>query len=332
MPPCSRNESASSIPSGLIQPALVLANREVCREHLRLVLRVEAFPESRPGQFVHLGPVRQAAQDYQTLERSPRVREQLATWQERCSTPLLRRAFSIAALNRARDHVRLEIVYRVVGKATGWLASLSPGDALSVLGPLGSHFPIVQDKSRAWMVAGGVGVPPMLWLSESLKAEGKRAVAFCGARSKDLLPLTIDPQALSSSQAGEAVMTCAEFARNGVPVVLSTDDGSMGFAGYVGDALASYHQANPVDPGDVVVYACGPERMLESVADYCTQQGMECYVCLERTMACGMGACQSCVVPLRDGDAPEGWRYHLCCVDGPVFEAGRINWKLNDRA
>jgi dihydroorotate dehydrogenase electron transfer subunit len=190
----------------------------------------------------------------------------------------------------------------------------------------------VQHKSEAWMVAGGVGVPPMLWLSEALAAAGKRAVAFCGARSKDLFPLSIDPQTSPSPQTGEAGMACEEFARNGVPVVLSTDDGSIGLAGHVGDALVSYHQANPVDPSDVVVYACGPERMLELVAGYSTRQGMECYVCLERTMACGTGACQSCVVPLHAQDAPEGWRYHLCCTDGPVFEANRVIWKLNDGA
>ena len=101
---------------------------------------------------------------------------------------------------------------------------------------------------------------------------------------------------------------------------------ALGFAGHVGEAFAEYHRANPVAPDDIVVYTCGPELMMRFVADFCERSGITCYVCMERSMACGMGTCQSCVVPVRDESDADGWRYELCCTDGPVFEAHHIVW------
>jgi dihydroorotate dehydrogenase electron transfer subunit len=110
-------------------------------------------------------------------------------------------------------------------------------------------------------------------------------------------------------------------------VVLSTDDGSLGFRGYVGSAMAAYHQANPVAADALVVYTCGPEPMMRFVAEYCVARQIECYVCVERNMACGTGMCQSCVVPVRDTCDRDGWSYRLCCTDGPIFEARDILWE-----
>jgi dihydroorotate dehydrogenase electron transfer subunit len=198
---------------------------------------------------------------------------------------------------------------------------------VSVLGPLGNSFPIHDHKPAAWLVAGGVGLPPMLWLAEALHAADKRAVAFYGAQTAGLLALTMNERTPPGVDAGRAAFSCAEFAEAGTPVVISTDDGSVGFRGHVGDALAAYHEANPISSDELVVYTCGPERMMRFVADYCIARGIECHVCMERAMACGTGTCQSCVVALHDESDPDGWRYQLCCTDGPVFDARRIIWE-----
>ena len=122
-------------------------------------------------------------------------------------------------------------------------------------------------------------------------------------------------------------MTAREFERSGVPVVISTDDGSLGFHGHIGQALTAYAKANPARPNEVVIYTCGPERMMHFVGEWGLSCGIECHVCMERAMACGTGTCQSCVVPVRSDDK-QGWRYRLCCTDGPVFEAKQILWDL----
>ena len=209
------------------------------------------------------------------------------------------------------------------------MASLVEGDVASVLGPLGREFPVFADKPIAYLVAGGVGLGPVLCLAETLAKAGKRTVAMCGARTADLFPLSVNRANPPAKSASQAVPACVEFACHGVPVVLSTDDGSLGFAGHVGEALTEYHRANPAAADDIVVYACGPELMMRFVADFCERLGITCYVCMERSMACGMGTCQSCVVPVRDESDVDGWRYELCCTDGPVFDARRIAWNSN---
>ena len=89
--------------------------------------------------------------------------------------------------------------------------------------------------------------------------------------------------------------------------------------------MAAYHEAKRIMPDDLVVYTCGPERMMEFVARFCLERNIECHVCMERAMACGTGMCQSCVLPIRD-DCADGWHYSLCCTEGPVFSAQQIIW------
>ena len=307
----------------LIQSGTVLANRALCREHLCLTFCVSSFPPARPGQFVHLSPSAQTHQGYTVHEGdSPPLSVQPAL----TGAPMLRRAFSIADLRlRAGGQCEMDVIYRVVGAATRWMASLKPSDTLSVLGPLGNVFPIDQKKSTAWLVAGGVGLPPMLWLAAALGAAQKHVVAFCGAQSASLLALEMT-QTPPARSAAHATLSSVEFAAVGAGVVLATDDGSLGFCGHVGDALVQYHRANPVSPDDVVVYTCGPERMMGFVSDYCAARSISCYVCMEQTMACGTGTCQSCAQPVLDSADPAGWRYALCCTEGPVFDSTGIAW------
>lgn len=239
---------------------------------------------------------------------------------------MLRRAFSIARFRHDDSKVHIDVIYRVVGTATRWMASLGDGDEVSVLGPLGNQFPIDPRKSQAWLVAGGVGLPPMLWLAEALHGARKATIAFCGAQRHDLLALTMDQQCLPDPRAESARASALEFKERGAQVIVSTDDGSLGYKGHIGQALEAFSKACPPVASDLVVYTCGPERMMHFVAEFCKLRGITCYACLERNMACGLGTCQSCAVPAPDEKAADGWAYRLCCTDGPVFDAGAVIW------
>jgi len=308
-------------PDRVIQTVHTLVNRRLCRDHYRLTFRLSKFPPAQAGQFVHLSPARRPEESSQTSHDR---------WASDLNLPMLRRAFSIAGLRRTNTGVEVDVIYRVVGTATRWMESLRAGDPVSLLGPMGNCFPISDRKPLAWLVAGGVGLPPMLWLAAALHDTAKSVVAFCGAQTHDLLALTLDPAAQPDPGARAATPSATEFTDCGANMVISTDDGSLGFRGYVGSAMAAYHQANPLDPDDLVVYTCGPEPMIRFVAEYCVARRIECYVCVERNMACGTGMCQSCVVPVRDTADPEGWSYRLCCTDGPIFEARDILWETPD--
>jgi len=302
-----------------IQTARALTNRRLCRDHYCLTFRLPMFPSAQVGQFVHLSPERRPDDTSETDHDR---------WASELSLPMLRRAFSIAGLRRTNTGVEVDLIYRVVGTATRWMESLRVGDPVSLLGPMGNSFPISDHKPVAWLVAGGVGLPPMLWLAAALHETAKRVVAFCGAQTRDLLALTLDPAAHPNPSAKTATPSAKEFTDCGASMVISTDDGSLGFRGYVGSAMAAYHQANPITDYDLVVYTCGPEPMMRFVAEYCVARRIECYVCVERNMACGTGMCQSCVVPVRDTADPAGWSYRLCCTDGPIFEARNILWEM----
>ncbi len=302
----------------------VLVNERICDEHYRLILDVERFPPTRPGQFVQL------------LCRPPRAVEgpraidwPEGTWPEARGPELadretmLRRPFSIAG---RRDHgrrVELDIIYRRVGTGTRWLAEQArSGDRLSLLGPLGNAFTLRPDAPAAALVGGGVGIPPMLYLAEALASAGVPTAAFCGARSASLLPLRLLPGRPVGDD-GMPARCVAEFDAFDVETAIATDDGSLGFGGFVSSPLARWLDQTGAGPGDVVVYACGPEGMMRAVAELCIPRNLECQLSLERHMACGMGTCQSCVCKVRD-DSAQGWSFKLCCTDGPVFDAREV--------
>jgi dihydroorotate dehydrogenase electron transfer subunit len=212
----------------------------------------------------------------------------------------------------------------VVGPGTRWLEKLRPGAPVDILGPLGRPFSIDAHRPAALLVGGGIGLPPLIWLAQALQTAGKRTIAFVGVRSAHLVPLTrlADVPVMPL----EPTAAFAEFAQYAAPTVLATNDGSLGTSGYVPDALAAYLKVHPELDSTATVYTCGPDPMMRAVAPLCEERGIPCQVCLERTMACGMGTCQSCVVRVKDAAAPDGWRYRLCCTDGPVFDSRSIIW------
>jgi len=306
--------------------ARTLANEPICDEHYRLTLEVEGFGATRPGQFVQLlcrppAATATAPQAHGTRTWSPADRRSEAGGVD----PLLRRPLSLAGRrDKPGDACELDFIYRTIGVGTHWLATVQPGALLSVLGPLGTAFSIPAKRSRAVLIGGGVGIPPLLYPAEALAADGKTVVALNGARTASLLPLRLLPSAEVLAD-GMPSPCIAEFHAWGANAAVSTDDGSLGLPGTVSELLERWLDSRDVPPEDLTAYTCGPEPMMQAVAEICIARGIACQVSLERHMACGMGTCQSCICKSR-ADNERGWTYRLCCTDGPVFDAAEIIW------
>ncbi len=210
--------------------------------------------------------------------------------------PLLRRPFSIHRV-AAADTGEFEVLFRVVGSGTRRLAQLRVGEGVEVLGPLGRGFRL--EGRRPLLVGGGVGVAPLLFLAEEMLSQGLR------------------PRLLLGGRADRDVLCHDDFACLAVPYSLATEDGSLGEPGLVTRLLEKELEQGTAG---VCVYACGPSLMLGAVARLCGAAGVPCQVSLEAHMACGVGACLGCVVP---GTAEP---YLRVCKEGPVFDAGEIDW------
>lgn len=206
---------------------------------------------------------------------------------------LLRRPISVCTCQRGAPDT-LSIVFEVRGSGTEWLARREAGDKLDVLGLLGNGFP-VRKEGRYLLAGGGIGVPPLLGCA--LETSGSTAVL--GFRSQDKCLLAEEFQAV-----------CAK-------VLLATDDGSLGYHGFV-DALV--RQELEQDRAYTAVLACGPKPMLKAVAAVAAQFQVPCQVSLEERMGCGVGACLVCACKKSDGSMG-----HVC-KDGPVFDAGEVDW------
>jgi dihydroorotate dehydrogenase electron transfer subunit len=209
----------------------------------------------------------------------------------------------------------VDIVYLVLGKMTRRLATYSAGDELDVWGPLGNGFPPLE-TSHLIMVAGGIGQTPFLALGQEylgLRQYGDpprrvpRAsrVSLCyGVRTADLLAGVPD------------------FRAAGFDVHLSSDDGTAGHRGLVTDLLRRI--LDQTGGEDRLVVCCGPEPMMHAVAALCESSETRCLASLETPMACGIGICFSCVARIRQPDG--GWDWKRTCVEGPIFDAARIEW------
>jgi dihydroorotate dehydrogenase electron transfer subunit len=313
----------------------VLANIPLCREHYRLVLGLPSFPLTEPGQFVQVS-CRDTTVEYSCETelhwREGQPLDDPSGLELMSPLALLRRPFSLAGrVDRSDGTVELHLIQRVVGVGTAWMGRLREGDPVSVIGPLGNRFTLPPVGGTALLVGGGVGIPPMLYLAEKLA--GRKGVVFAGALTRDLLPLTItDDGKAPSADDAEPQMNVAEFAKHGVSAVLTTDDGSYGFRGFVTQALEQYLDRHAGDSVPPIIYTCGPEPMMRRVADIALSRGLECQIAVERAMACGMGTCQSCCIRVRKPDPAavplpgKDWCWRLACTDGPVFRAADLLW------
>jgi dihydroorotate dehydrogenase electron transfer subunit len=262
----------------------IVENVEIAQRTYRIRLHSpELAAAIRPGQFVML-----------------RLRG--------TSDPLLGRPFALydTVLDANGEPSGVDIVYLVVGKLTSHLAQLRAGDRVEVWGPLGNGFPKL-DAAQVTFVAGGIGQTPFLAYARELlgtrgygglpaKQRARKVTLYYGVRTKELAAGVDD------------------FVSAGCDVRLATDDGSAGHHGFVTQLLTADRP-----PGPFV--GCGPEPMLHALAKLAEEWGAKCYLSLETPMACGFGACFSCVTKVK---TPTGWDYKRVCVDGPVFDAAEL--------
>ncbi|MEZ6033855.1 MAG: dihydroorotate dehydrogenase electron transfer subunit [Planctomycetaceae bacterium] len=272
--------------------------------------------------IARIAGVRQLAQDTWAVKvQAPALAANITPGQffmirpEIGSDPLLGRPFALfdVYLDPDGNPAGVEFGFVKVGKMTSLMSQWSEGDEVRIWGPLGNGFP-VPDCRHLICVAGGIGQTPFLGVAREalgLATYGKAArnlnkrpesVSLCyGVRSKHYL-------------AG-----LDEFTLGGLDLQIATDDGTYGHHGFVTDLLK---QKLTLFDGEVHVYCCGPEPMMKAVAEICRLQSVPCWLSLETPMACGFGACFSCVTKVVEPDG--SWDYRRTCVEGPVFKAEQL--------
>ena len=239
---------------------------------------------------------------------------------------LLPRPISLCGLDRDEDTIRL--VYRVTGENTGTeeFSKLVMGDRIRILGPLGNGFTVEPGK-KAFLIGGGIGVPPMLQLAKDINSgvvqttgavdtntqeKGQTEEKQINGHGKKICDMNI-----IMGYRDENTFLLDEFKEQADSFV-ATEDGSVGTKGNVIDAI----KENGLEAD--VVYACGPMPMLRALKAYAMEHDMECYVSMEERMACGIGACLACVCKTKDKDAHSNVNNKRICKEGPVFNAKEV--------
>ena len=245
--------------------AVVVSQEQLAGGIFSMWLRTEASQSAVPGQFISM--------------------------YTNDGTKLLPRPISICEINKAEGTLR--VVYRVTGEKTGTkeFSMAKAGDIIPVIGPLGNGFPLEKGEGKkAFLMGGGIGVPPILELAKQLNCEKQIVVGY-----RD-----------------EHTFLREQFEENG-DVYISTEDGSVGTKGNVMDAIreSGLHAD--------IIYACGPTPMLRAIKAYAEENGIECYISLEERMACGIGACLACVCKSKEKDHHTNVNNKRICKDGPVF-------------
>ena len=246
--------------------AVVISQEMLADGIFSMWLRTEASQAAVPGQFISM----------YTNDGSK----------------LLPRPISICEIDKAEGALR--VVYRVTGENTGTkqFSECKAGDTIPLIGPLGNGFPLEKaEGKKAFLMGGGIGVPPILELSKQLNAAEKQIVM--GYRDAN-------------------TFLKEQFEANGT-VYVSTEDGSVGTKGNVMDAI----RENGLTAD--IIYACGPTPMLRAIKNYAEENGIECYISLEERMACGIGACLACVCKSKEKDHHTNVHNKRICKDGPVF-------------
>lgn len=262
----------------------VIGNCCVAPGHFLLSIGLpDAFATPQPGQFV--------------MVRDPGRGE-----------PLLARPLSVYGFHREAGRAVLELLCRVAGRGTSLFSRMNPGAPLAVLGPLGRGFTLQSGLRKVVLLAGGVGVAPLTfllqggYLRQGSRQEPGFITAYVGARTADLL-------------------TGVDRLQGFCELRTATDDGSAGYHGLVTDLLRA--DLDGYDPGETMIYACGPAAMIRSLGVILRSSTLHCEVSLEERMACGIGACLGCAVATTESDGDVLYR-RVCC-DGPVFDIRRID-------
>jgi dihydroorotate dehydrogenase electron transfer subunit len=219
----------------------------------------------------------------------------------------------------------IEVLYKVVGHGLAGLAQRAPGETLSCLGPIGRGFTVHATRPRLLMIGGGVGIPPMIFLAESLAATpGKRWMPLVLMGSELPFPFELQESRLAAPGVPAGVTAAMPLLEAlGVPSRLASLSGFPGcHRGYVTElAEAWIASLAPAERAAVEIFSCGPNAMLVAVAALARRHGLPCQVSLEENMACGVGGCAGCTVLVQ---TPEGPAMKRVCVDGPVFDAATV--------
>lgn len=216
---------------------------------------------------------------------------------------ILRRSFALYGATPGGQFAgTIQFVVAEHGPGTRWLVDRRPGETLDIVGPLGTPFPLPSGPVPAVLVGGGYGTAPLIPLATALQAQGCEVEIVLGAATAGRL-------------FGELVAK-----RTVGTVTVTTDDGSAGVRGRVTDVLPEAIARINAQ----VVYACGPMPMLRAVGDIAQEHAIPAQVAVEESMACGIGVCMTCVLPVRGDDGQS--RFVRSCVEGPVFDAARVRW------
>lgn len=245
--------------------AVVLSQKQLADSIFSMWIKTEAAQTAKPGQFISM---------YTTD-----------------GTKLLPRPISICEIDREAGSLR--VVYRVTSETAGTkqFSGLKEGDIIPIVGPLGNGFPLEKaEGKKAFLMGGGIGVPPILELAKQLNCEKQILVGY-----RD-----------------EHTFLSEQFAENGT-LYISTEDGSVGTKGNVMDSI----RENGLTAD--IIYACGPTPMLRAIKKYAEENEIECYISLEEKMACGIGACLACVCKSKDKDHHTNVHNKRICKEGPVF-------------
>jgi dihydroorotate dehydrogenase electron transfer subunit len=211
---------------------------------------------------------------------------------------ILRRPFSIYKA----DAGGVAILYKPVGRGTESMIPLQAGDTVDIIGPLGNGYPDVGTGKVPVLVAGGYGNAALYLKAKELPVPG---IAFFGGRT------ALD------------ILCVDEFRELGWDVRVTTEDGSLGTKGWVTDAFDPWMQARE-NIQTLELFVCGPNGMLQAMGDRAIEHGFTAWLSMDKNMACGVGACLTCVIKRKTAD---GWEWARCCKDGPVFESREILWE-----
>ena len=219
------------------------------------------------------------------------------------SAMVLRRAFAIyRASDRGNYGGTIELVVAAHGSGSKWLSERSIHERVDMVGPLGTAFGIPTEQVNALLVGGGYGSAPLFGLAEVLKQRGCRVDIVLGASKANKIYAPLEGK------------------RSVNTMTLTTEDGSAGVTGRVTDVMPVLIQKNSVD----IIYSCGPMAMLEAVDAIAQSAGIVHQCAVEESMACGIGVCMTCVIPLRDEAGVI--KMQRTCIEGPVVDGSKVIW------
>ncbi|NIR29131.1 MAG: dihydroorotate dehydrogenase electron transfer subunit [Gammaproteobacteria bacterium] len=236
----------------------------------------------------------------------------------------MRRPMSIMLADPGEGTV--DFLYKVVGEGTRRLAARRPGERLSLLGPVGRPFRMHEDRARALLIGGGVGIPPVVFLAERLRRRPSFE-PFAVLGSEVPFPFKARPSGVLVPGMPHGVIACMPLLEAwGIPNRLASLQGYPGcFEGYVTELARAWLQAlEPANLAQVEIFCCGPNPMMHAAARLAEAFQLPCQVCLEEYMACAVGGCMGCTVRVHTAG---GTVMQRVCVDGPVFDAASVVWE-----